>query len=154
MLQDRRKKALLRLEKQLENNHKPLESARLQAGEKVMQPLEKEDVPRIKKEISILKDRLSGVKKSKVKRKGQETIASPDKWVIDIFAIHYGYVKNSVRRKNKGASRKKMKKQKSSSFLKTVTAQPGVIQKYREGLMGLSPKTHSFRMRKLEDFTY
>jgi len=51
----RRNKALLRLQEQLKTGVKPLESARLQSGEKVMQPLEEKDVKRIKSEISTLK---------------------------------------------------------------------------------------------------
>ena len=71
--------------------------------------------------------------------------------MIDIFSIKYGYVKQSERRKNKGKSKKKLKKVKHSTLLKTVHAQVGMMQNLREGRGGYSPKHHSFRMRKLED---
>lgn len=54
----RRKAALKRLEAQLASGVKPLESARLQAGPQVMQPLTEHDIKRIKKEINTLKERI------------------------------------------------------------------------------------------------
>jgi len=54
----RRVKALKRLEAQLVSNKKPLESARLQAGEKVMSELTSQDITRIEKEIAILKSKI------------------------------------------------------------------------------------------------
>ena len=70
--------------------------------------------------------------------------------IIDIYTVTYGYIKRAERRKNKGKSTKKMKKHKSVSFLRSMIAQPGMIQSLREGRMGISPKTHTFRLRKEE----
>lgn len=58
MKQTRRTNALKRLEKQLASGVKPLESARLQSGPRIMQELTPKDKERIKKEIDILKDRV------------------------------------------------------------------------------------------------
>lgn len=58
-LNKRRIKALLRLEEQLSTGKKPLESARLQSGERVMEDLSEDDVKRIKKEIAILKEKVT-----------------------------------------------------------------------------------------------
>lgn len=151
MKYDRRKNALLRLEKQLENGNKPLESARLY--ERVMQPLTPKDIKRIKNEMNILHDRLDGKKKKRVSKKQTSTVTvSDERWLIDIYSIHYGYVKRTDRKKNKGKSRKKMKKQKSVSFVKTVVAQAGMINNYREGKMGISPRFHKFVLRKDETY--
>jgi hypothetical protein len=146
----RRKHALGRLEQQLITNQKPLESARLQAGEKVMQDLSENDQKRIKTEVKILHDRLNGTKKA-VKRKNTEGTGNnskEDRWLIDIYSVNYGYVKNSERRKNKGKSKKKLKKVKTVSLLRTVVAQNGMITAYKEGRMGLSPKSHAFKLRR------
>lgn len=55
---NRRKRALARLESQLASGQKPLESARLQSGPRVMQELSDADTKRINKEIQILKSKL------------------------------------------------------------------------------------------------
>lgn len=73
-----------------------------------------------------------------------------DRWFIDIYTIKYGYMKNSERRKNKGKSKKKMRRVKTVSFIKSIIAQPGMIQSFKEGKMGISPKSHTFKMRKDE----
>lgn len=103
---------------------------------------------KVLREIANIKKNLDGSKKKKQEQ--EESNKKGDRWFIDIFAIHLGYVKNSERRKNKGKSRKKLKKVKTVNFVKSIIAQPGAIQSYREGRMGLSPKTHTFRMRKEE----
>lgn len=104
--------------------------------------LSEKDISRIERELESLTNPRS--KKKLITNSTQPV----DKWYIDIFAIKYGYVKQSERRKNKGKSKKKMKRVKSSSFLKSVIAQPGMITAYKDGRMGLSPKQHSFRLRK------
>lgn len=109
------------------------------------------DLTRMEKEAKILSDILSGKKKTVVNEKGELVKEeSKEKWYIDIYQIHLGYVKNSERRKNKGKSRKKMKKVRSTSFVRSVIMQPGMMQAYRDGKMGISPKNHSFRARKEE----
>lgn len=133
-INDRRKGALTRLEAQLK---------------KV--PVENKDIKdRISNEMKILTDRMNGVKKALKKQPEPGKNISKDKWLIDIYTVNYGYVKNSVRRKkeNKGKSKKKMKKVKTTTFVKTVINQPGMIQSFKEGRMGLSPKTHVFKLRQ------
>lgn len=111
----------------------------------------RKQLDRMKREANTLSDILSGKKKEKVDDKGKTVIEAPkDKWFIDTYAIHLGYVKNSDRRKNKGKSRKKMRKTRSTTFVKSVVMQPGMMQAYREGRMGISPRQHSFRARKEE----
>ena len=115
---------------------------------------ESNNIERSKKEISTIEDRLSG-KVMKVNEKGILVKEQPkERWFIDIFTIHMGYVKNSERRKNKGKSRKKMKKTRTTTFLKSVVSQPGMIQQFKDGKMGISPKSHSFRFRKEEIINY
>lgn len=153
--QARRENALSRLKAQLASGVKPLESARLQAGDRVMQELLPQDSKRILKEIITLEDRLSGKRKQQPKKSPTEVATrEDDKWLIDIYSVKYGYVKQAERRKNKGKSKKKMKKVKSVSLLKSVKAHPGDILAYREGKRGLSPKDHVFKMRKEEEFNY
>lgn len=57
-VQNRRNRSLARLKAQLKSGKKPLESARLQAGARVMQDLLPEDIKRIEKEIEILTTRV------------------------------------------------------------------------------------------------
>lgn len=109
--------------------------------------VEPKDQKRYVQEILNIKANLDGNKKVKVVSPSEKP---DDKWVIDIFSIKYGYVKQSQRRKNKGKSKKKMKRVKTSSLVKTVSNHPGLLDSYREGRMGMSPKTHTFRMRKIE----
>lgn len=132
-----------RLEKQLASGTKMTKEGEV--------PLEDKDKTRIKKELEIVKARLSGEKKKRAtKVEGQSKDSKGDKWFIDIFTVSFSRVKHSERRKAKGKSRKKTRTVKTVSFFKSVTVQPGLIQAYREGRMGISPKSHSFRMRKEE----
>lgn len=108
---------------------------------------------RIQKEVNILHDRINNIKRPK-KAKADGTQPAGDRYFIDIFQINLAYVKNSERRKNKGKSKKKLKKQRSTVFVKSVVSQPGMMQRYRDGLMGVSPKNHSFRFRKDEPTFY
>lgn len=143
MKQQRREGVLKRLKKQLVGGVKVVKDVEI--------PLEPRDKERIKKEISILNDRLAGKKKGvKELPKGAAPEAPKQKWFIDIYQIHLGYVKNSERRKNKGKSRKKMRKTRNVTFVKSVIMQEGMMQAYREGRMGISPKNHSFRARREE----
>lgn len=112
--------------------------------------LNEKDRKRIEEELQNLRNSLEN-KKKKAKAGGDNK--QKDKWFIDIYSVQYGYVKRSDRRKNKGKSRKGLKKTKNVSLLKTVVAQDGMITAYKEGRMGLSPKTHAFKLRKDEPFT-
>lgn len=139
--QQRREKVKKNLEAQLVSGVKPsgTEKVPLSAGDRV----------RISKEIKTLTDRLSGIKKQQSNKPQQQEV-SQDKWVIDIYSITYGYAKRSERRKNKGKSRKKLRRVKTVSLLRTIVAQPGMIENYRQGRGGISPKTHKFTLRKEE----
>ncbi len=145
------------------NAKKALE-AQLLAGVKVVKelgvhkaaPLTPEDIARIKAEILILNDRLGGKKKKKQRKvvAGVEQ-EKGDRWFIDIYSISFSRTKHSARRgKGKGASRKKSRTVKTKTFLKAVVCQSGSIQAYREGRMGLSPKSHSFSLRKEVTYEY
>ena len=54
---DRRERVVVRLEAQLKSGKKPLESARLQVGPRVMEDLTEKDKIRITKELETLKNR-------------------------------------------------------------------------------------------------
>ena len=115
------------------------------------------DKERIKKEIKILDDALHGVKKVNRKRKQPTTTiqqTETEKTYIDIYSVSYGYTKRTVRKKNKGKSRKKMKRVKSLTLLRSIIAQPGAITAFREGRMGISPKHHVFKLRTEEITNY
>lgn len=154
--QARRERAFKRLEIQYNSRNIGLKMASNSTyglkGEKPdpqLVAVEQKKLERIKKEMTVLKERLEGKKKKKIDKEGAP-VQEKERWFIDIHAIHLSYVKNSERRKNKGKSRKKLKKVRTTAFVKSVVAQPGMIQNYREGKMGISPRTHSFRMRKEE----
>lgn len=117
-------------------------------------PLTKEDVARIKTEVATLVRRLAGEKKKKIKKQLKNEEKQEDKWFIDIFAISFSRTKRSDRRKNKGASRKKMRKTRTTTFVKSVVFHAGMMQAYREGRMGISPRYHSFRLRKEENWQF
>lgn len=136
--QARRKSAKERLEAQLVSGVKQVKD--------VKEPLTEKDITRIKNEIKVLS---GDGKKPKVDKKG-EIIETKERWFIDIYHISFSYIKNSERRKNKGKSRKKTKKVKTRSLVKSVVMQPNLMQAYREGRMGISPKNHSFSARKEE----
>ena len=157
----RRERALLRLKQQL---------SILQERKKNIKVLKPKDAPepvigdllegtlikigQVEKEIQNLEDIVSGKKKEVKDEKGAVVVAIPkERWFIDIHQIHMSYVKNSDRRKNKGKSRKKMRKMRAKSFVKSVVLQPGMLEQYRSGKMGISPKTHSFSARK-EDIAF
>lgn len=155
----RRERALERLEKSLPTLKKDRENVIKQMKGDALQAVFANELPdilqknidRVEEEILSLKDKLSGKKKMVVNEKGNLVVEVPkERWFIDIYTIHLGYIKNSERRKNKGKSRKKMKKIKTTSFVKSMVAQPGMIQSFREGRMGVSPKSHTFRLRKEE----
>lgn len=144
----KRKKALDRLVVQLESGKKMVKDT--------IQPLTPADVSRIKQEITNLEHYLSGKKKPRKRKLKEGEIEQPqgDKYWIEIFSISFSTIKRSDRRKNKGKSRKKMRIQRSVTFVKKVVMQPGLLQKYRQGIMGISPRNHSFRVKKDEEFTY
>lgn len=114
------------------------------------------DITRIKKELGLVNSYLSGKKRVRRVKKGQAMVSADnkDRWFLDIFKLHYGYTKRSERRKNKGKSRKKMKKVKTVTFVKSVILQPGMMAAYRDGKMGISPREHSFRARKEEIMSF
>ena len=94
---------------------------------------------------------LDNLQKNPGKKKGGKKVEqSKDKWFIDIYTVQYGYVKHSDRRKNKGKSRKGLKKTKNVSFIRSIVAQDGMITAYKDGRMGVSPKSHIFKLRKEE----
>ena len=140
--QTRQKRVILYLQNQLKRNEKVKNW-----NTTPISPLTEKDVERIERELESLTN--PRTKKKLI----PGTTKIEDKWYIDIYTIKYGYVKQSERRKNKGKSRKKMKRVKSSSLLRTVIAQTGMITAYKEGRMGLSPKQHSFKLRK-EDISF
>jgi hypothetical protein len=146
----RQKNTLLRLEAQLKGGMKATNVVNDKGiSFKEFVELTLDDKERISKEIKLLQSRLNGEKKAtKKKVAAGENGKQDDKWLIDIYSVNYGYVKNSERRKNKGKSKKKMKKVKTTSLLRTVVAQSGMINSYKEGRMGLSPKTHVFKLRR------
>jgi len=131
-----------RLEKQLVANTKTTKEGVIE--------LTPTDITRIKNELKALQFYLEGKKKAKTVVVDGKEQPKGDKWFIDIYSISMSKVKHSERRKNKGKSRKKMRNTRTKSFLKSVTVQPGLIQAYREGRMGISPKSHSFSLRKEE----
>jgi hypothetical protein len=146
--QVRQKRVITYLQNQLKTGKKVdynLMNPHVNDEDKLIDLTDKDKI-RIKQELNNI---LNPKSKKKVVAGVQQ---STDRWFIDIFAIKYGYVKNSERRKNKGKSKKKLKRVKSSSFLKSIVAQPGMITALKEGRMGMSPKSHMFRLRK-EDLT-
>jgi len=109
---------------------------------------------RINNEKTVLEDRLSGKKKVVViKDEKTGAVVPKQRWFIDIYSVHMSYVKNSERRKNKGKSKKKLKKVKSTSLIRSIIFQEGMIDSFRQGRMGISPKTHTFRIRREEPQT-
>lgn len=107
-----------------------------------------QDLKRLKSEIKLLSDRIAGVKKVKAVKSTGEAIEKANPWVIDIYSVKYGYASKAAKKASKGKSKKtKMKRVKSISLVKTVTSQPGMLQRYKDGLMGISPKNHVFKMR-------
>lgn len=132
--------------KQISLNIKPVSDKNLRE-----RPLTQEEVEQKRQWISILDKKLNGTytktKKTKTKQ-GQE---GEDGYLIEIYTVKYGYIKNSQRRKLKGQSKKKLKKVKTLSLIQTVKSRPGLITMYKTGLMGLSPKSHVFKVRKIEN---
>lgn len=116
--------------------------------------LSKEKVSYLKGQIDNLLANLAGRKRTK-RKAGVVVEQSKDRYYIDIYSISMHYVKNSVRRKkeNKGKSKKKLKQVKSVNFVRSVVLQPGMIQAYKEGRMGLSPRTHKFTVRRDENYS-
>lgn len=117
----------------------------LKTGQNHIGALSDENKARIEKELNNLLN-----PKAKKAEVNPVTKQVEDRWFIDIYTIKYGYMKNSERRKNKGKSKKKMRRVKTVSFIKSIIAQPGMIQSFKEGKMGISPKSHTFKMRKDE----
>ena len=100
------------------------------------------DKQRLSNEIKALTDRLNGVKK----KVNKEIVVEGPKWYIDIFTVKYGWSK-----KERGKKKKmKTKRVKQTSFVKSVTSRPGLLQRYKEGLEGISPKHHIFKLRRDE----
>ena len=115
--------------------------------------MSKEDKSRLQREIISLQNRINGVKKSKAKVKNStEIVEQKNTWVIDIYSVKYGYQNKAAKKaaKKSSGSRKKMKRVKKMTLVKSVVAIPGYLQKYKDGLMGISPKNHVFKMRNTE----
>ncbi len=111
----------------------------------VERPYTEREIQEKKDQIEILNARLNGEKRFS-KNKKQQEVREEENWVIEIYKINFGYVKNSERRKLKGGSKKKLKKVKTMTLHQTVKNRPGLINQYKAGLMGISPKTHAFKM--------
>lgn len=141
--EQKRMRAKELLIKQLEVGIKPITHSNL--NERPYTPQEREEK---EKQIKILEQRLAGVKRKKTKTTIKRI--EEDEWVIEIYSVKFGYIKNSERRKNKGKSGKKMKKVKTLSLTQTVKNRPGLILQYKNGLMGVSPKNHVFKLVKKE----
>lgn len=143
--QEKQTNALLKLE------------AKLASGKKVLKvdgkttehytDLTIEDIEITKEQIQILKNRLEGIKKTKIKSKKEVEADKYKNKVIDIFTIKFGYVKKSERKKSKGKSRKGMKKVKTVTYLKSVPLKEGLFTAMKEGKAGISPKFHKFNIR-------
>lgn len=154
-LKGRQISALERLEKQLQSgvkwNYIPDDQG--VGFEHVSYPLSDKDIKRIKAEIQTLKASLQGIKKTRISKTTSEPVeVKKNTWVIDIFSIKYGYENKAAKKqagKTKG-SRKKMKRVKKMTLVKSVSMIPGVLQKYKDGLMGISPKQHVFKARNTE----
>lgn len=139
----RREAAIERFKNELDSKEKRVKD--------VMVPLTPSDVTRIKTDITNTSNRIGKKKASRSKKRaGVIDDNKGERWIIEIYTVTYGYIKRSERKKNKGKSTKKMKKHKTVSFLRSMVAQPGMIQSLREGRMGVSPKTHTFRLKKEE----
>lgn len=133
----RRKRVIAYLQNQLKVGLCGLDSNEL---------MSEEDRKRITREL----DRLLNPKAKTQSKTTEGPVKTPERWYLDIYSVKYGYMKNSERRKNKGKKRKAMKRVKTVSLLKSVVAQDGMVTAYKEGRMGLSPKTHAFKLRKEE----
>lgn len=143
---DRLKESIKKVEAEIKKNGISKKGPDNPESAKLLKSLE-----RMHNEELILEDRLSGKKKQNtVKNKETGEVTPKLRYFVDIYSIHLGYVKNSDRRKNKGKSRKKMRKVKNTTFVRSVVFQPGMVESFREGRMGVSPKTHTFRVRREE----
>lgn len=138
----RRESAVTRFQKQLDSKEKRVKDD--------IVPLTSSDVTRIKTDITNTKNNIGKTERKQSRKRSGLLTESKEKWFIDIYSVSYGYVKNSERRKNKGKSTKKLRKRKTVGFVRSVVAQEGMITAMKEGRMGVSPKTHVFKMRKEE----
>lgn len=143
--QKRRRAALLRLQSNLLYYKQIIKNR-----EGVSWTTKEKRLPELEREIKTLQDRLAGIKKSVPKSGAKTEVRDELRWFIDIYSVSYGYTKRSTRRQNKGKSRKKIKRAKTITFLKSVIFQPGMMDAYKEGRMGISPKQHVFKARKEE----
>ena len=146
----RRQGTLRRLHEQLNSGVKPVYNEETSEWNK--QILSEEDKLRITEEIRLLDYYLNGGKKARPQASSGDIVEEKEKvrYFIDISSVSHGYVRRSVRKKNKGKSTKKLKAQKSVTFIRSVVARPGDILAYKEGRMGLSPKNHIFKIRREE----
>lgn len=137
-------------------------SKQLKSGEKhqkingkttdVLIPLSKHDKNRLSQEIASLKRRISGDRVVKAKSTNNTSLEENkyEGWVIDIYNVKFGYQNQADRKAaKKGGKRKKMKKKKTLTFLKSVNMKSGLLKKYKDGLMGISPKTHVFKIKSI-----
>lgn len=124
----------------------------------VLIPLTVKDVDRINKEISTIESYLAGnyTKASKQKRKqvtANEVVEEENTrykdWIIEIYSVKFGFEKKADRKNSKGSkgSRRKMKKKKTLNFIRSVAMRKGLMRKFRDGLMGISPKNHVFKLK-------
>jgi hypothetical protein len=107
---------------------------------------------RLKAHIAETIDALNGVKKvKKSKTTGEIVDKSYEGEFIEIYRVSYGYVRRTERKKlkGKGQSTKKLKtkRQKTLTLLRTVANRPGLLQRFREGKEGISPKHHTFSLK-------
>jgi pullulanase/glycogen debranching enzyme len=146
----RRQSALNLLQKQLEAGIKP--ASRKNPEER---PLNGKEIDEKKSQIDILQRRLRGEKVIKTQVvNGKSVEKQEEQWSIEIYTVKYGYTSKSAARSAKGKKKKGMKKIKTMTLFQTVKNRPGLITAYKAGTMGISPKSHVFKMVKKETSNY
>jgi hypothetical protein len=114
-------------------------------------------------EIANLKSALNGTKVKKVRVKADARGDNDDRyrdWVVDVYTVQYGYVKNSMRRKLKGKSKKKLKMSKKlvKAYKTSFPMKEGVMEKIRsktaEAVQGHSVRNHVFKTRNTRTSPY
>jgi hypothetical protein len=150
MSEQRRQSALSLLTKQLEAGIKP--ASRKNPEER---PLTDKEINEKKSQIDTLQRRLRGEKVVKKQVVNGKTVEKQDDgFSIEIYSVRYGYQSKAAARSAKGKKKKGMKKVKTMTLLQTVKNRPGLITAYKNGTMGISPKSHVFKMVKKEASTF
>jgi hypothetical protein len=153
--QSSRRSAVLQLETHLKRGTKPVSKNNL-----VEREYTKEEIAEMQSQIEVLKRRINGESISKTKTpkirssksKDVDSENYDDGYVIKIYSVKFGFVNKAAKKQTKGKSKavkKKMKKEKNDVLVQTVKNRPGLINRYKSGLMGYSPKNHTFKMVKV-----